>query len=161
MIVVELLDEDPDAMNEICNQFPFITRDIIVRFEQIGRKQISPKLLLSDTPGTRRLLNLPFSAQEKYADEPLELLVNNNGKAQTLLVGLNSLTAAQAAQVFSGNGVRSIAEQRSYLFDKQEKTTFPALSEISPYKIKGATVQFREACTLNAKELTDILARLN
>lgn len=159
-IVVELLDADPQAMDNICAQCPWITPEIIVRFEQIGRKQVYPKLLLSDAPGVRKLRKLSYSLQGKYSEEPVDLLVVNNGSTDVLKVHVKSLTSSQANQVFDKDCVRSVAQQRAFIFDKNSSTVFPDLSESLPYRIRGGKVEFRENCTLTAHQIAEILTRL-
>lgn len=160
-ILVQFIDEDGGEVREIMETHPWITCDVLNKFERIGRKQLMPGLLIADTPGERRMIGLPYSQQEKYSIEPVELLVMVNGKPGTLNVPVKNLTAAQAAQVFSGQGVRTTAQQRAYMLDKETKTTFPKLETFAAYKITKGFVHFTERCTLNAKELSEILSRIS
>lgn len=159
-IIVELLNQDPTVIDQICAQNAWITPEICYRFEQIGRKQVSPQLLLSDTPGVRRLRSLPFSQQERYANEPLELLVVENGKTDVLKIHVKNLTPAQTAQVFEKDSVRDIAKQRAYLFDKQSKDAFPVAGNDKPYTIVGGKVRFKANCTLTARQIAEILTEI-
>jgi hypothetical protein len=158
-ILVQMIDEDPEVVEAIANAHPHITKEILARFEKIGRKQVIPDLFLSEAPGIRKLRSLPYSVQKHYADHPVEVLVVNNGKQEMLKVDAKNLTSGQVAQVFTLDGVRDTAQQRAYLLDKATQSSFPKLSESLPYRIKGGEVQFQN-CTLNKQQVLEIAARM-
>lgn len=159
-ILVTILDADPCAVDKICGANPWITPEVVFRFEQIGRKQVSPQLMLSDAPGVRKLRAMPLSQQEKFAAEPIELLVHEDGKTDVLKVHVKNLTASQSQQVFAKDHIRDIAEQRAFMFDKSASTLFPAIEKEMPYRIKKGSVQFTKNCTLSAKEVAEILSNI-
>lgn len=159
-LVVEILDVDPDAVSEICETCAIITPEIVARFEQIGRKQLKPELLLSDSPGYRRLREMPYSLQEKYSEQAVDVFVVNNGKTDTLRVPVKSLSGAQATQVFTRSGVRDIGAQRAFLLERNTRAFFPTLDSKRPYTVSGHTVCFKENCKLTRRQLLDIVAEL-
>ena len=64
-IIVEILDDDPHAADEIGRQCPGITPAIIHVFERIGRGLLIPSLAVDSSPGASRLRELPISSQKR------------------------------------------------------------------------------------------------
>jgi hypothetical protein len=157
-IVCEILDEDPEALDRIVAQCPNISPEMVIRFEQIGRKQIHPQLLLSDAPGVRHLRRQPFQLQEKHAKEPVEMLVKTDKGWETLQVDVRNLTARQAEQVFGKEGIRSAAAQRVYLEDQNARHHAPPVKANLPYRVVGREIVVMEPCRLSAREVAQILA---
>lgn len=159
-MLVEMIDQDPGVIDRIIDQHPkLLNREVLARFEKIGRNQTLPELFLSEAPGIRKLRSLPLSVQKHFVNKPVEILVVNDGQADMLKVEVKNLTPAQVAQVFTADGIRGAAQQRAYLLDKTTHATFPKLSETLPYRIKGSEVSFQN-CTLNKQQLLEIAARL-
>lgn len=131
--------------------------ETLSRFEQIGRQRLYPQLLLNDSPGIRRLRRLPFDLQKKHSSEPVTLLLSDG---ESLEVDVRNLTPSQAAQVFSSNRLRTIAEQRAWLEDqKTSELAVPATGNL-PYRIVGKTVVFMETCRCSAGDLAKLLAQI-
>lgn len=97
--------------------------------------------------------DLPFSLQEKYSADAVDVLVVNNGKLDTLQVPVRSLSSAQAAQVFTRSGVRDIGAQRAFLSERSTRAFFPTLDSKRPYTISGQTVCFKENCKLTHRQM--------
>lgn len=157
-IVCDILDDDPGAIDKIVKGCPSMTPEMVVRFEQIGRKQLHPSLLIFEGHGPDRLARLPFAVQEKYSKEPVPLLVKTDSGWDTLNVDIRNLTKAQSEQVFSREGVRSEAAQRAWIEDKAAKKHAPPARANLPWRISGHSVVFMEPCTLTRRELAKILA---
>lgn len=158
---MKLLDENPNAVEDICAQCDWISEDVVWQFERIGRRSLLPKLLLCDAPGVRALRRMAYSEQERYADTPMDVLVLNGGQSDTLKVLPKNMTAAQAAQVFDRESIRSLSAQRAWMMGRKEHSTFPTLDSLMPYKIKNGQVKFTEGCTLNAKQVAEILSNMS
>lgn len=157
-IVVELIDSDPEAIDRIC-KVSKVTPEMIRWFEKIGRRQLSPQLLLSDEPGIRKLRNLPIDLQEKHANEPIELLIRTEQGWETLLTDVRNLTPEQARQVFDRAAIRSEAAQRAYIEGEAMRKMSPPVQADVPYRLVGKKLVVMQPCTFTVSELAEILAR--
>jgi hypothetical protein len=153
-LIAKNMDENPDFVDQICDQCKDISLETIYRFEQIGRQQLYPNLLLNDSPGVRRLRRLPYNLQKKYANEPVTLLISGG---ETLETDVRNLTPNQAAQVFSGNRLRTISEQRAYIEDKKSSEEAVPASGNLPYRIVGKTVVVMQSCKFTPGDLARLL----
>jgi hypothetical protein len=160
-MLVDLLDNHQVTYEQLEEKCEGITADILKRFEQIGRRQIYPKLLVNTSAGARKLSAMPYSQQVKYCNEPIPLLVRKGEGFDELLVKINDLSADQARQVFSKDGVRTLGAQRAYIQDCEQAAKNAENSEITewevPWMVKGKQVVFKHACQMGRKELLSIL----
>lgn len=116
-LLVQMIDLNPAARNLIMQKCPTISMSTIAAFEKIGRRQIYPYLLLESCVAAKKLLEMPADLQEKYLNEPVEILYDwANGKPKTRKLNIRSLTKSEADLVFSSKGARTIEEQRLILF---------------------------------------------
>lgn len=157
-IVASAVDKDPDWVANVNKAHPEISEDTIWAFDRIGRNQLHPKLLMSNCPGAKRLRRLPYASQQKYADEPVELLVRNGGNWDTLNVSIYNLTPDQSKQVFGTDGVRTVPAQRAYI--ESENAATPPIQFDEPFRVSGRTLVVVEPCKLTAKQLANILAQM-
>lgn len=129
--------------------------DILCRFEQIGRKQIHPRLLASQSPGMRYLSKCPYSQQEAFIDTPIEVLVKGG---DSLLVNVDNLTSDQCKQVFSRGHVRSLPEQTAWVKSEEIKHIVRE-DEYAPvpYTVTGKKVSFKKGTVMTVKELRKLL----
>jgi len=140
-----------------------VSKDILARFEQIGRNNLYPRLLASTSPGARALTGCPFSEQKHYCHNPVKMLVMRDGEPDTLLVPLDNMTPDQVKQVFCRGHIRDIAEQRAYLESKHESDRMQKVYEVEDgagYVLKGRTVLFKRGISLSKDDLIQILGRL-
>jgi len=163
-IVAEVLNKNPNAMDEICNETG-LSADIVRRFEQIGRKEIFPKLLAGAGPGYRKLAKCPYREQEQYTQNPVGLLIMSDGGPDVLAVKLEALTCEQCKQVFASDHVRDTSEQRAWIESQREKEVQKAMLDRShiqsaAFYVKNKRVIFRAGCELNASELATLLAKV-
>lgn len=156
-IVAKQVDVDPEFPDKIHDAHPEISVDFVLAFDRIGRRLLHPDLLMDDSPGTCRLRELPFDVQAKHLTKPVQLLVVNGNKYDELSVDVRNLTAAQARQVFSKSGVRSIAAQRAWLEDKNAKQSVPS---DEPYRIVGRKLIVMEPTSFSPKQLAQFLANM-
>ena len=156
-ILVKNIDEDPDFGDKICDKCPDISAEMVCRFEQIGRQELHPRLLLSDAPGIRRLRKLPYDLQEKYVTHPVNMLATDGS---TINADVRNLTPDQAAQVFKHDGIRSLAEQRLWIEDTKAKQIAPPTKANLPYRIVGQKLVVVQPCQFNRKELANLLAEI-
>lgn len=159
-LVCEMLEENPDAIDLITEKCPNISPELVIRFEQIGRKQIHPQLLLSDAPGVQKLRKLPYQLQERFLVEPIEMLAKTENGWETLRVDIRNLSPRQAEQVFGKEGIRTAAAQRVFIEDRAAKSVAPMTTANLPYRIVGRKLVVVEPCTFTAREMAQMLAEI-
>jgi hypothetical protein len=157
-LVVRLLDDHGMTTAEIAGSSPYLTQSIISRFEQLGRKQIVPRLLVADFPAAKHVIRLTYSEQKRVLDSPVELLTLEESTTDKLAVSVENLTHQQCKQVFGTNYVRTLGAQRAYL--EEQKTKTPVLLVEPLYKIRGKRVVFTQPCEMTARQLAQILAEV-
>jgi hypothetical protein len=158
-IVVSLLDEQQMTTAEIANCSEYLTEDIVTRFEQLGRKQLIPRLLIADYPAAKHLVRLPYSEQKRLVDGSVDLLVSDS---ETLKVSVQNLSSSQCKQVFEKNHVRSIGAQRAFLEEKKTINTIrnAVTSFQDIYLVKGKKVVFCRPCEMTAGQLAQIISEI-
>lgn len=157
-IVANAIDKDPDFAEKLNAKHPEVSVEMVYALDRVGRRELHPKLLLSEYPGVRRLRRLPYSLQEKYVNNPVPVLVNGPKGWESLQVDINNLTPQQAAQVFDKNGVRSDAAQRAYI--ESQKAKQPAKEYKDPCRVVGHRLVIAQPCEITAKELSHFLAQM-
>jgi len=160
-LLVETLDNGA-TLNEVAQESG-VSKDILSRFEQIGRNALYPKLLASTSAGARALSSCPYSEQKHYVENAVEVLVMRDGQPDTLKVALDDLTTDQVKQVFNRGRIRDLAAQRAYLEDKLERDRMSKVAEIEDgagYVLKGKQVVFKKGCAMNKDDLIQILGRM-
>jgi hypothetical protein len=161
-IVVKLIDEHRMTIPEIAGNSEFLTEDIVARFEQLGRKQILPQLLVADYPAARHVIKLPYSEQSRASEAGVELLVINGEGHSTLKVAIENLTSLQCKQVFAKDAIRSLPAQRAYIESQKTDNEIKGrvCSEEAIWKVSGRKVAFLKPCQLSARELAQIIAEI-
>jgi hypothetical protein len=161
-IVVKLIDDHGLSVSSIAGASQYLTDEMVGRFEQLGRKQIIPNLLISDFPAAKHLFRLPYSEQKRLIDGQVELLLITDQGPETLVVETENLTPSQCKQVFDRTALRSIGAQRAYLESKKEENRLTsAIHESEPfYKIRGRKVVFTKACEISSRQLAQILSEI-
>lgn len=159
-IVADLVDEDPDAIDRIIEVSPMLTKGILRSLERIGRDELMPELLLRNGLAYAKLRELPIQLQRKYVKEPVPLMIQTANGPDTLNVTVDALSPQQVRQVFSSDGVRSLAEQRAWLADNAPRLTPAIEAETLPFEVHGKTVVFTRPCKLTRSEVAAILSRL-
>lgn len=163
-IVVRLVDEHGATLDQIAEYIPAVSVEILQRFEQIGRKQVVPNLLVAGYPAARHLISAPYSDQTHAIEKGVEVVIHVDGKYDVLNVKVENLSAAQCRQVFTGSGVRTPAAQRAYIesIGLGMKAAKPGKPESTPYTIvSGGRIAFREGCVLTRSELAKLLAQIS
>lgn len=160
-VIVQLLDEHEMTVADIAEKSVYLTEDVVTRFEQLGRKQIMPNLLVADYPAARHLIRLPYSEQKRALESSVELLVMEGKTPTTLKVAVENLTPQQCKQVFNGH-IRSIGAQRAYLEEKRaEQEVAPAIRQAHElYRVRGKRVIILQPCELTSRQLANIIAEI-
>jgi hypothetical protein len=157
--VATKIDENPNFVDEVCREFPQLSPEYVIRFEQVGRKKLHPQLILSSAPGARRLISLPYSLQEKHITEPVDVVIKTDAGWETLKIDIRNLTKDQADQVFERDSIRSEAAQRAFIEDRAAKRVAPSTNADLPYRIVKNKLVVMEPCTFSASELARILSQ--
>lgn len=161
-IVVQLLDEHGMTISDIAETSDFLTEDTVTRFEQLGRKQLIPNLLVADYPASRHLMRLPYSEQKRAIETSVDMLVCEGKETSVLKVSVENLTPAQCRQVFDGDQIRSIGAQRAWLEDKRGAQEIKDLLEqpTSIYQVRGKRIIIRRPCELTSGQLAQMIAEI-
>lgn len=154
-LVADALEHDPDFAEKVHDKCPEISCDTVYAFDRLGRKQLHPKLLISDSPGARKLRRLPYSEQERYCDGPVCLLIKTCSGWDTLMVSVFNMTTEQANQVFDAEGVRTAPAQRAWLENKSSKSL---ITVDEPYRISGRKLIVMQPCQFTAGQLARMLS---
>lgn len=121
-LLVRMMDSNPEAFNAIRKIAPHISMDVLVAFERIGRNKMYPYLLLDNSPGMKRLAELPYKDQERYYHERVKVVTGMTEHGVTVIEkAVSELSARQAEQVISGKGVRTVKEQEKVFFAPSAK----------------------------------------
>lgn len=110
----------------------FFTASYMRQIANLGRT-MTPSVFLSHAPGLRALSKFPLDEQRKYETGSVELLIANG---ETLMADVLSLTKDQVKQVFDGNLIRTIPEQRLWIESEKMKQKIKQQTDLRP--IKGA-----------------------
>lgn len=158
-IVSKAMDADPDFAEKVSEEHPEISQEMVHAFDRIGRKELHPRLLLSDKPGPRRLRRLPFRLQERHITEPVSVLVQTSKGWETLKMSIHNLTPSQASQVFDADSIRDEAAQRAWI---QDRAAIEKVIEQhnEPYRITGGKLVIMEPCQFTPKQIAQILAQM-
>lgn len=155
-VLVAMMAKNPNIKAKLLRERPELSPTILATFERIGRGELHPMLLLSESPGFKAARELPYSEQERIVNEKkVELLIVQDGKADVLRADVKSLTAEQARQVFARDHVRDAAEQRLWIEDRRKPTLVT-----TSWIIEGDVVRFRKGVALSAAQLAAILEQM-
>lgn len=161
-ILVNALAEHPNIKERIMELEPRIDPQALADMERIGRKQLHPMLTVSNKPALRALRRMPYSEQERYSSEPVELLiVDSADKTSTLQVSIHNMTADQSRQAFNGNHVRTLAEQRAYIEGERAKRMVKQAPPVtSDYVISRGRIVTNRPLTLTQEDLVRMLSEI-
>ena len=158
--LAEAVDKIPGFMallEENCPQFP---PRFLKRMVDLGRGALHEELMITASRGEECLARLPYSWQEKFVKQPVELLVKSSDQWDTLLVPVPDLTPEQCRQVFDGACVRTTAQQRVYLENQWARKTAPPQQVNLPYRIVAGKLVVMVPVTFNRKELARLLSEM-
>ena len=122
-LLVAMIDDNPETKSLILESNPTLSMDSLVAFEKIGRRQVTPYMLLETCVASKRLITMPIEVQEQCLKEPVEVVtaIKKNGHVSRK-IGMRSLTQVESDLVFSEEGkVRTVDEQIAHLNTPQPK----------------------------------------
>lgn len=148
--LVSCINADPDFNRKVIELAPEISRELLTSLERAGRGEILPRLLIMDSrPGIKALLKRPISEQRKYESEPVTVIIAN----ETLRVPVADLTKPQVKQVFGPDGIRSVQQQKQWLFDLSRKPQ-------TEWKVVGSKILITGRSFFTAREIEKMLHEL-
>ena len=162
-IYVEFLDREPlkaDEFRSLADDMvPFHVWSLL---EQVGRKQLHPRLLLGGGRHGNVIRRLPYSIQEKILErkEKFELVTSGG---EILKVDLQTCEPEQIAQIVDGDQIREPSAQRAYIENRKARAALakkPEPAELLPYQIIGGAILFRKDCRLTKRELKKLVETL-
>lgn len=115
VLLNDILADSPNAMRDIVQQNPMLTRDVLESFVAIGKKHIYPMLVLDKSPGAIALTALPYDTQVTAYHSRVSVLVKTCDGFAERKMKVSELNAAQTRQVFDLDKMRSLSEQRALL----------------------------------------------
>jgi hypothetical protein len=151
--LVAAVDVNPRILDEMVDLG--INRELLRRLEKLGRGQISPRLVFSTTTGERRLHCLPLSEQEHLLDQGVEVL---GAEGDHRRIPVAQLSPAQCKQVFGAHGVRTLAEQRTWI---EEHKPQPVAVLDRDYSVNKDSVTILRPVKISRQLLISILAQMN
>ena len=161
-IVVSMIDDDGMTIDEICEHCGgAVNAGIISRFEQLGRRQILPQLLVSNYAAVKHMTRLSYSEQ-KRAIEGVPLVIVKDGGIDNLNVKAENLTPSQCRQVFDGSSIRSIPAQRAWIESERERIQGSSTPDVEgDYKAVGRRIVINRPCSLSQKDLVRMLSEIS
>ena len=160
-MLVEMIDKDPEAINRLCKANKQLTRTMLNRFEQIGRKVYDPRLLLRNCAGYTKARRLPYSAQQDILKNKVKVAVSP-GSNDHRLVDVGEMTPQETRIAFTSEGVRTITQQRSFLKAEELRKAKDEKKHNSSqdYVIHNGKVTFRHDVTLDISGIAAILKQM-
>jgi len=160
-IYVEAIDEEPERAQEFRAACPEIPEGTWATLDKIGRGQVDVRLLMRQGgPHRARIARLPGPMQTRLLDgEPVDLLLDAGEEVDSLKVDVRNVTSEQAAQLFAGDHIRSVAEQKAWLAEREQRAKLAGGDPIEtlPYVIQGNKVTFKRNLTMTLRELKDLI----
>jgi hypothetical protein len=158
-LLVQLYDADPENRAKVKSDLCGFPSGALATLERIGRKKLVSQVYASAGIGFRKLQSMPYDVQERCLKSPVELLVvDREGRTDTLKVSIKDLSKEQAAQIFGATDLRDLSAQRAYLADVRAKAA-PQRVEDAYRLLKDKLVVVRP-CELTRQQLTSLLAQM-
>jgi hypothetical protein len=126
----------------------------LTRMELIGRGSVDERLALQHYSAANRLLALPISDQKAMLDDGVEVM-ESNGDVRRIPV--DQLSSKQVAQVFNGSGLRTLAQQRTWLTEHAGR---PLNVEEPDWKIGRDSVTIRKGGKFSRALIASWLAQM-
>ena len=160
-IYVKAIDESHSMKGKFIERFAgVIPAGAWANFEAVGRKTMHPRIMLGVGRNTSFIKRLPFSDQEDIVNGKKVELLTADG--DSLPVDARDISAHQSRQLFAGNHIRTLSEQRAFIEDDNriEKDNAVELAKIIRYRIENGNVHFAHNTVFTMNELITITAEL-
>ena len=140
-VLEKLLKQDPHVFAKILNKCPWLTVDNLWTFYKIGTKQVRPEVVLAKGWLASKLLHFDYETQSILLDGTMDVVSGfSNGRPLVNRKSIREMSSAELDTLFDDNRLRSLAEQKKYL--KEKETPPPALGTskmqhlLAPIKVK-------------------------
>lgn len=130
------------------------SRCTMSRLEAIACGTLDTRLLAPHNRSVNKMVRLPIHEQRRLLDEGVPMVLADKPE-QHLIVDPTVLLKEQVAQVFSFDGVRSLAEQRAYL--EEMKLRAEASRESKVFDVVGTHITVYRPANIN---IADIISKL-
>lgn len=151
-IYVRFIDAVEDGEERFRRAVPTMKPSAWSELERIGRREIDPRLWNDRSPAGKYLKRLPYSQQRAALDHGVQLYIKGNEGDDHLIVDTAHLTGLQIKQVFAGDRVRTLPEQRCWLESQEAQDARSVRHRRVPYRIvnngRGKVVVSVEAGTV-------------
>ncbi len=146
---------DITARDEFPLKFPFLPGDMWRCLEKVGRGMMDERCLFHRPRVFRILHRLPLAEQTKILNEGLMYLTD---KGDSLLVRLEDIQSEESRQIFAGDHIRDLGEQRLYC-ERLRKRHFPG-RPMDAFEVKNGFLVVYQECRFTLEDLRKILAEM-
>jgi len=154
--IAALAANDPEFVDDF-SAWSGVDRGVVSRLYRVGAHRLHPSLFLDMSPGGQALSRMRYETQVAMISQESVPVLTADG--QTLQVGISNLTRSQVKQVFNGEVVRTLAQQRAWLASQAQAAPHLVV-DIPPYEIVRGAVVFNRGVRMSRAELITVLARL-
>lgn len=158
-VVVKMVDINPNAYEDIIKKYPTCRSSWLEMFEQIGRKQLLPELMLDTSHAARRLihLNLSYKAQEQLYGKTIEVpRRKDDGAVVFVPKPFDKLSPSEVAIVIGPKGQRTNDEKKAMLAERERAQK---IRELRYEFLDGNKVRFFMESEFEIMELIATLQR--
>jgi hypothetical protein len=156
-LLVSIIDDDPNCFKKIVKRHPFITNDLLSAFERIGRKQLHPMLLLSNSVASRRIASFPYAEQNRIMTDGVHVLRRHGGRDEFVRKSIDELTQSDVNLSLDDRRLKSPEEQKKALDALEKKWSDSNKRREVRYSINGQNITFFHDCTFSRGELESII----
>ena len=142
-----------DARNAFAESLSEISGSTWRKLESIGNGTMDARLLNAASRGAQSLRRLSAPQQAECLDNGVDVLIPGG---DSLRVAVDNLQPAQVRQVFAGDHVRSLSEQKAFL---SVAAPLPA-GAVRPVEVRGNRVIVRQPCEFTRQDLIRLLGEM-
>lgn len=118
-VIVQMVDLDPNAYEAIVKEY-HCNATWLEMFEQIGRKQLLPELMMNNSYAARRLIHLPYNVQKQLYGKPIEVPKRRHDGAVVFVPKpFDKLSPSELAIVIGPKGQRTNDEKTALLAERE------------------------------------------
>lgn len=150
-ILISMMKHNPGIKDRILQDHPEVSASILAKLEAVGRGQLQPELLLSDSAPYKAARLLPMSDQRNLVHTgKVALLIDTVKGPDVIHADFKSLTPKQVSQVFAKDHIRTEAEQRLFIEGRRKAIA-------KDWDFENGMIVFKRGARLSIQQLTGIL----
>jgi hypothetical protein len=154
-VYVQAVTKNPALEAEFRAAFPQISESGWANIELVGRGAMDYRLLWEGGKARNRIKLLPPSRQAAVLDSGVELLAKDGSE---LKVKVENLNPKQVEQVFGGDHIRTLPEQRAWI--EAQATPMPPVKAETVAEVKGKELVVSKPCRMSRRDLLMFLAQM-